>query len=159
MPRPKAPRPGPRADRPAPDPAAATPGGRLRLARERRGLTQVAVAEALGISPQALNNLERGRRSYSDGWALLAAGTLGWPVAELAPHLEAVARPGPPAGGITLARRDDGPGWAPLSPDDAARLGRVGWDRPAIDPADLPAVADLAARAGAALLLLPWAVA
>jgi len=56
-------------------------GNRLRLARERRGLSQEAVAEKLGLPRTAVTNMESGRRSVSTLELAKLADLYGYPAA------------------------------------------------------------------------------
>src|SRR5271154_7405015 len=63
-----------------PDPADVHVGSRLRLARGLLGLSQVQVAQALGVSFQAVQKYERGEIRVSASRLLQAARLLGQPL-------------------------------------------------------------------------------
>ncbi len=63
-----------------PDPADVHVGGRLRLARGLLGLSQVQVAQALGVSFQAVQKYERGEIRVSASRLLQASRLLGQPL-------------------------------------------------------------------------------
>lgn len=73
-----APAKGARADRRAPP-----VGHRIRAARKARGMTQVALAEAAGISPAYLNMIEHNRRPIAGGLLLRLAAALDLPPGDL----------------------------------------------------------------------------
>lgn len=73
--------PGPRAPR---APRRAPPvGHRIRAARKTAGITQVALAQAAGISPAYLNMIEHNRRPIAGSLLLRLAEALGLPPADL----------------------------------------------------------------------------
>jgi WD40 repeat protein/transcriptional regulator with XRE-family HTH domain len=98
-------------------------GGLLRQLRAEAGLTQEELAEAAGLSPRSVSDLERGvNRTARKDTALLLAGALGLagPAREL---FVAAARGRGPAEDVLAARegRAPGPGhrvaqWAPACP-------------------------------------------
>lgn len=55
----------------------ATPGDRIRDAREEKGWTQEALADAAGISKGFLSDVENSKRSISAAYALRIADALG----------------------------------------------------------------------------------
>ncbi len=63
-----------------PDPADVHVGSRLRLARGLLGLSQVQVAQALGVSFQAVQKYERGEIRVSASRLLQASRLLGQPL-------------------------------------------------------------------------------
>jgi tetratricopeptide (TPR) repeat protein/transcriptional regulator with XRE-family HTH domain len=89
---------------------ALTFAGLLRQLRAEARLTQEELAEAAGLSPRSVSDLERGiNRTARKDTAVLLAGALGLPgtVAEL---FVAAARGRGPAEDVMAARRDTAPG-------------------------------------------------
>ena len=129
------------------------PAARLRAARDAAGLTQSALAARLGLAPQYLSDLERGRRPLSPRLALWIASTMGWAPGDLDPGLAGL---GPPPDRIALDLRPDGLFHA-ASEADAVRLARVGWPAGPVAPSDLARLATAAgeARLPVYLLALP----
>src|SRR5215468_10230646 len=91
-------------------------GGLLRQLRAEAGLTQEELAEAAGLSPRSVSDLERGiNRTARKDTAELLAGALG--LAEpTRPLFVAAARGRGPAEDVLAARREDaaapgGPAW------------------------------------------------
>lgn len=66
-----------------PDPIDVSVGARIRLARKTQGLSQQALAEAVGITFQQIQKYERGANRVSASMLVKIAQTLGTPVAEL----------------------------------------------------------------------------
>ena len=64
-------------------PRTSTPGQRLRALRLRLGLTQVEMAERLGITQTTLSHREMDRDETSLDWCWWAAKTLGVDPSEL----------------------------------------------------------------------------
>ena len=60
-----------------------TLGNRLRISREAQGLTQAAVAEAVGMTQAALSNYERGTRELSLSTLLKLASVLNLDIAQI----------------------------------------------------------------------------
>lgn len=86
-------------------------GERLRAARNRAGLTQAELGEALGLSRTAVTNIEAGKQSITVDALLGAARRLGCDLADLLPADGVVAHK-PMVLGVVLA--DDLPdGWEP----------------------------------------------
>ena len=111
-------------------------GQRIKQGRERAGLTQEALAEAVGVSRQAVSKWEAGRaRPMADKLARLSA-ELGIPPEELA----AIAAEEAAAGQPPSARP-----WKIATAALSAALcgvlvlGAVLWPRPAAQPEDVPA--------------------
>jgi transcriptional regulator with XRE-family HTH domain len=67
-----------------------TPGARLRAARLGAGLTQVQLADRLGVCQSRITDVERGRHAPSLNWLLRAAAALGIDPHELEPALASV---------------------------------------------------------------------
>ena len=59
-------------------------GENLKRIREARGLTQVALAEAVGVTPSMITQIESGTKALSVKLAVDIAQTLNCTVAELA---------------------------------------------------------------------------
>ena len=59
------------------------PGNRIRELRKRAGLTQIELAERIGLSQGQLSNLENGDRSLSLEWLRRIARALNCAVADL----------------------------------------------------------------------------
>ena len=57
-------------------------GERIREVRKRSGIPQNVLAKAVGISPGALTNFEKGRRRISLDWLQKIAAVLDTPVAD-----------------------------------------------------------------------------
>ena len=66
-----------------PDPIDLSVGRRIRLARKARGLSQQALAEAVGISFQQIQKYESGANRVSASMLAKIAATLDMPVADL----------------------------------------------------------------------------
>lgn len=66
-----------------PDPIDVSVGARIRLARKTLGMSQQALAEAVGITFQQIQKYERGANRVSASMLAKIAHTLGTPVAEL----------------------------------------------------------------------------
>lgn len=66
-------------------------GERIREARERVGVKQEQLAQAVGLSRTSITNIERGRQGVQAYLLVRIAEILGQPAAELLPIL----RPGP----------------------------------------------------------------
>ncbi|WP_421937620.1 helix-turn-helix domain-containing protein [Phenylobacterium sp.] len=66
-----------------PDPIDVAVGARVRLARKTLGMSQQALAEAVGITFQQIQKYERGANRVSASMLAKIARTLGTPVAEL----------------------------------------------------------------------------
>ncbi len=64
----------------------------IRAARERAGLTQAQVAEAVGIAPSNLSALENGHRAASPALVERILGAMRRPSEALAAHREEVRR-------------------------------------------------------------------
>lgn len=75
-----------------PDPADVHVGSRLRLARGLLGLSQVQVAQSLGVSFQAVQKYERGEIRVSASRLLQSARLLGQPLDFFFEGLDAPAR-------------------------------------------------------------------
>lgn len=109
----------------------ATPGLRLRLARQARGFSQLQLARMAGVSRQALSAVEAGHSDPSLRVALALAHALGMTIEELfgpaRPPRAVAARPvaplGPPGARVTLAPMGDSFVALPLSADTAAHAG------------------------------------
>lgn len=67
-------------------------GGRIRAARDRAGVKQEQLAQAVGLSRTSITNIERGRQGVQVYLLVRIAEVLGRPAAELLPGLA----PGPP---------------------------------------------------------------
>jgi len=76
-----------------PDPADVHVGSRLRLARGLLGLSQVQVAQALGVSFQAVQKYERGEIRVSASRLLQASRLLGQPLEFFFEGLDAPTAP------------------------------------------------------------------
>ena len=59
-------------------------GENLKHIRETRGMTQVALAEAVGVTPSMITQIERGTKALSVQLAVAIAQALEGTVAELA---------------------------------------------------------------------------
>lgn len=66
-----------------PDPIDVAVGARVRLARKTLGMSQQALAEAVGITFQQIQKYERGANRISASMLIKVARALGTPVAEL----------------------------------------------------------------------------
>ena len=73
----------PRPQQAAPDPIDVSVGARMRMRRRTLGLTQTALAEALGITFQQVQKYERGANRVSASMLVRAAKRLDCPVAFL----------------------------------------------------------------------------
>jgi len=73
----------PRPQHAAPDPIDVAVGARMRMRRKTLGLTQTALAEALGITFQQVQKYERGANRVSASMLVRAAKRLDCPVAFL----------------------------------------------------------------------------
>jgi transcriptional regulator with XRE-family HTH domain len=73
----------PRPQNAAPDPIDIAVGARMRMRRKTLGLTQTALAEALGITFQQVQKYERGANRVSASMLVRAAKRLDCPVAFL----------------------------------------------------------------------------
>ncbi|WP_240902690.1 helix-turn-helix transcriptional regulator [Caulobacter sp. SLTY] len=73
----------PRSQHSAPDPIDVAVGARMRMRRKTLGLTQTALAEALGITFQQVQKYERGANRVSASMLVRAAKRLDCPVAFL----------------------------------------------------------------------------
>lgn len=69
--------------RSGPDPIDVAVGARVRLARKTLGMSQQALAAAVGITFQQIQKYERGANRVSASMLAKIAQTLGTPVAEL----------------------------------------------------------------------------
>ena len=67
-------------------------GARIRAARDRAGVKQEQLAQAVGLSRTSITNIERGRQGVQAYVLVRIAEILGQPAAELLPGLD----PGPP---------------------------------------------------------------
>lgn len=65
-------------------PIAATLGGRIRLARQRKGWTQAELASATGTTVDAIARLETGELALSETDVTRVAAALGTTITELA---------------------------------------------------------------------------
>lgn len=66
-----------------PDPVDVSVGARIRVARKTQGLSQQALAKAVGITFQQIQKYERGANRVSASMLVKIARTLDMPVAEL----------------------------------------------------------------------------
>lgn len=126
-------------------------GERLRLLRREAHLTQRALAEAAGIHPQTVAQVERGVLPLSAEVALKLAATLG-----CAPYLLlGTAWPGAAAEARPVLRlvRDARGSARPATPADAALLADLGGSAGILAPTD--ALLDLARHAGVAVRFDP----
>jgi transcriptional regulator with XRE-family HTH domain len=67
-------------------------GARVAERRAELGISQRKLAEKVGVSQSAINHLERGRSSPSDGLRMRLAGVLRCRVEQLFPYPEVTTR-------------------------------------------------------------------
>ncbi len=107
-----------------PDPTDLHVGARVRAERVRRGLSQSALANAIGVTFQQVQKYERGANRISASMLLRIANSLDVRVAELFPGREASAGRGVEIGvlegGTELAER-----YAAMSSEQRASLLRI----------------------------------
>jgi len=95
-----------------PEPTALRFAGLLRQLRAEARLTQEELAEAAGLSPRSVSDLERGiNRTARKDTAVLLAGALGLPEAVI-PSFVAAARGRAPAEEVLAALRGKAPAWS-----------------------------------------------
>jgi len=94
-------------------------GRQVRRHRERMGLSQVDLAEAIGRSVQMVGRIERGRSAPSFETLEALSKVLAVPTAAFFPSDIPVAASSDPARARLAARL------APLSPDEIAWLDRI----------------------------------
>lgn len=70
-------------ERKAPDPVDVAVGGRIRLLRKARGMSQSKLAEGLGLTFQQVQKYERGANRVSASMLVKAARALDVPIADL----------------------------------------------------------------------------
>jgi transcriptional regulator with XRE-family HTH domain len=58
-------------------------GNRIRVARDRKGLSQAALSEAVGVQPDSIGRMERGKRWPTLQTLSLIADALGIPLGDL----------------------------------------------------------------------------
>lgn len=89
--------------REGPDPIDVRVGLRIRVARKGLGLTQTALADALGLSFQQVQKYERGANRVSASMLVRTARFLDVPVAHLLDEPDGLADPGAPQPAIIMA--------------------------------------------------------
>lgn len=117
----------------------ASPGARLRAAREAAGYTQRRLAHQAKVHEQTVAKIERGLVRLTAETAAALAEVLGIPPGLLLPEMFG-APDGPRT--LTLVPGPEGRGMAPLGPADAALLAEIAGSASHLMP--LGALLDLA---------------
>jgi transcriptional regulator with XRE-family HTH domain len=124
----------------------ASPGERLRLQRERAGVTQDDLAGRVGVRQPFISQIERGKRPLSGPMARAVARALSVPLAKLDPAL-AARHPDT----LSVARCSMPGMLVPLDPLSAELAQGFGWCGQPIDYFQLGALAHHLAVDGVAI--------